>query len=64
MAEARRRVDAGEPFEKVAADLSRDERSRANGGRIRAFSALEQGWPREFVEAAFALKAPNDLSGR
>ena len=60
--EAKRRVIAGEPFEKVAAELSRDEGSRANGGRIPSFSASEPKWPKKFVEAAFELQNPGDLS--
>jgi parvulin-like peptidyl-prolyl isomerase len=62
-AEVLRRLGAQEPFEKVAQEMSRDEKSRANGGAIRAFSRAEPMWPAAFVEAAFDLKKPGDLSG-
>jgi len=62
VAEARRRLSSGEPFEKVAAEMSRDERSRRNGGEIRPFSRAERMWPAAFVETAFSLKNPGDIS--
>lgn len=62
-AEALRRLSAQEPFAKVAQEMSRDEKSRVNGGVIRAFSRAEPMWPAAFIDAAFDLKKPGDLSG-
>lgn len=62
-AEARRRVDAGEPFEKVAAELSQDEQTRKQGGLMRIFSRAERTLPEAFKTEAFALKEPGELSG-
>jgi parvulin-like peptidyl-prolyl isomerase len=59
--EARRRVEAGEPFEKVARELSRNERTKALGGELPAFSQATVGYPQAFKDAAFALK-PGELS--
>ena len=61
-AEARRRIDGGEAFEKVARELSRNNVSRQIGGEIRPFSRNDRFWPAKFVEAAFELKKPGELS--
>jgi parvulin-like peptidyl-prolyl isomerase len=62
-AEALRRLsEEKQPFEKVAADMSLDEKSKNYGGSLRPFSRAERMWPNEFKEAAFALAAPGDLS--
>jgi foldase protein PrsA len=61
-AEARRRIDAGEAFEQVARELSRNNLSRQLGGEIRPFSRSDRFWPVKFVEASFELKNSGDLS--
>jgi len=63
VAEALRRLtEEKQPFEKVAADMSLDEKSKNFGGSLRPFSRAEVMWPKEFKEAAFALANPGDLS--
>lgn len=62
MAEVLRRLREGEPFEKVAAEMSIDTPSRAAGGEIRPFSRADTTVPQAFKDAAFALKEPGDLS--
>lgn len=62
LAEVRRRLDAGEKFEDIARALSRNERTRRDGGLIRPFSRAERLWPEEFKNAAFDLRNPGDLS--
>lgn len=56
-AEAKRRVDAGEPFEQVARDLSRNARTAADGGLLPTFSRATPNLAEGFKEAAFALQA-------
>jgi foldase protein PrsA len=52
------RLNDGERFEQVAAEMSRDERTRGAGGLVpRAFTRNDPSWPEAFKEAAFALKA-------
>ena len=54
---AKSRLNDGEAFEKVAAEMSRDERtSRAGGLVVRPFTRNERLWPEAFKEAAFALE--------
>lgn len=55
IAEAQRRLAAGEPFEKVARELSRNERTAPLGGEVAPFSR-EQDLPQAFKDTAFALK--------
>jgi len=55
IAEAQRRLAAGEPFEKVAREMSRNERTAPLGGEVAAFSR-EQDLPQAFKDTAFALK--------
>jgi foldase protein PrsA len=63
VADALRRLSEDkQPFEKVAAEMSLDEKSRNFGGSLRPFSRAEVMWPKEFKEAAFALEHPGDLS--
>ena len=57
IAEARRRLAAGEPFEKVAMELSRDSRTAPLGGELPAFSRQTSGLPETFKEVAFSLKS-------
>jgi foldase protein PrsA len=59
--EAKRRLQAGESFEKVARETSRNESTRATGGKLPAFSRDMQGLPQAFKDAAFALK-PGEVS--
>ena len=61
-AEARGRIEAGETFEKVARELSRNNVTRQLGGEIRPFSRSDRFWPVKFVEAAFELKTTGELS--
>jgi parvulin-like peptidyl-prolyl isomerase len=54
--EAKRRMAAGEPFEKVARELSRNTRTADLGGELPAFSRQSGDYPQNFKDAAFALK--------
>jgi parvulin-like peptidyl-prolyl isomerase len=54
--EAKRRVDGGEPFEKVAREMSRNERTRAVGGELPAFTRATTSVPQSLRDAAFSLK--------
>ncbi len=56
IAEAKRRLAAGEPFAKVAQEMSRNPATAPLGGMIRPFSLKWQGLPDAFKQAAFALK--------
>lgn len=55
IAEVQRRLAAGEPFEQVARELSRNERTAPLGGEVSPFSR-EQDLPQAFKDTAFALK--------
>ena len=60
---AKSRLNDGEPFDKVAREMSRDERTRANGGLVpRPFTRNDPTWPEAFKEAAFALEAADEVS--
>ena len=59
--EARRRVDAGEPFAAVAREVSRNQRTGALGGLLPQFSMGTTDLPQSLKEAAFALK-PGEMS--
>jgi parvulin-like peptidyl-prolyl isomerase len=59
--EAKRRLAAGEPFEKVARDLSRNARTAPAGGELPPFSRYATGYPENFKDAAFSLK-PGEVS--
>ncbi len=59
--EAKRRLADGEPFAKVARELSRNEATRVNGGELPPFSRDMPGLPQAFKDAAFALK-PGEVS--
>lgn len=62
-AEALRRInEEHKSFEQVARAMSKDERSREQGGLIRPFSRAERLWPLAFKETAFSLKQPNEIS--
>ena len=53
-AEARRRMDAGEPFGEVAVSMSTD-RSAARGGLVNPVSRLDPTWPASFRQALWDL---------
>lgn len=53
-AEARRRLEAGEPFGEVAVALSTD-RSAARGGLVNPVSRLDPSWPAGFRQALWDL---------
>ena len=53
---AKRRIDAGEPFEKVAKETSRNARTAALGGELPRFSLAHTGIPDTFKQVAFTLK--------
>lgn len=52
--EAQKRLQAGEPFEQVAAAISRNPVTARVGGEMPAFSRSEPGLPDAFKDAAFA----------
>ena len=54
--EVKKRLISGEPFAKVAEDMSRNAGTARAGGKIPAFSRDTQGLPQEFKNTAFALK--------
>ena len=56
-AEARRRVDAGEPFGEVAATMSTDP-SASRGGLVNPVSRLDPTWPTAFRQSVWALPVP------
>jgi parvulin-like peptidyl-prolyl isomerase len=60
--EAKRRLEAGEPFAKVATELSRNPGTRRVGGELPPFNLQTQGLPQAFKDAAWALKKEGDIS--
>lgn len=62
IAEVQRRLSAGEAFEKVAQDLSRNAITRNQGGSLPPFSRETPGLPAGFKEVAFALSEPGEVS--
>jgi len=61
VADARQRLAAGEPFERVADTLSRNARTRVLGGELPPFSRASTQYPQAFRDAAFLLK-PGEVS--
>ena len=55
------RLKAGEPFEKVASEMSTNQRTRALKGEFPLFSRENPDLPKNFIDAAFALK-PGEVS--
>jgi parvulin-like peptidyl-prolyl isomerase len=53
---AKGRLAKGEPFAKVAKEMSRNAGTGPLGGKLPAFSRETQGLPQEFKTVAFALK--------
>ncbi len=62
IAEAQRRLEAGQTFEKVAEDLSRNARTRAMGGELPSFTRETTGVSDAFKQVAFSLKEPGEVS--
>lgn len=60
-AAARARIEAGEDFAKVAAEISTNRSSASRGGELKPFARHTPGLPTAFVDAAFALE-PGQLS--
>jgi len=56
VAEARRRLAAGEEFATVAETMSRNANTAALGGRLGAFSRQSTGLPDSFKDLAFSLQ--------
>jgi parvulin-like peptidyl-prolyl isomerase len=56
VAAAKAKLAAGEPFEKVAREMSRNARTRAVGGELPAFTMNNTNVPEEFKRVAFGLK--------
>jgi parvulin-like peptidyl-prolyl isomerase len=56
IAQAQARLSAGEPFEKVARELSRNQRTGPFGGELPPFTRNSSGYPQAFRDAAFALQ--------
>jgi peptidyl-prolyl cis-trans isomerase D len=57
---AAKRIESGEPFEKVAAEVSEDPGSRGSGGDLGFFARGQM--VKDFEDAAFAL-SPGQMSG-
>ena len=53
---ARNRINAGEPFDKVAKEVSRNPRTGALGGELPRFSVATTNIPDNFKQTAFSLK--------
>jgi parvulin-like peptidyl-prolyl isomerase len=53
---AKRRIDAGEAFDKVAKEVSRNARTAPLGGELPRFSLAHTGIPDTFKQVAFTLK--------
>ena len=60
--DAQAKLQAGEPFARVAKEMSRNATSRALGGELLPFSRDTQGLPDSFKQVAFSLKNPGDVS--
>lgn len=59
---AKRRIDGGEPFEKVAREVSRNGRTGPLGGEVPKFSLMHTSIPDAFKRVAFSLKE-GEVSG-
>src|SRR5262249_45064890 len=59
--EAKRRLDAGEPFSKVAMEMSENSQTAPQGGKLPVFSQNWQGVPEAFRQVAFGMK-PGQIS--
>jgi parvulin-like peptidyl-prolyl isomerase len=56
VAEAKRRLAAGQPFEQVARELSRNPNTAIRGGELPVFSRATAGLPDAFKDTAFGLE--------
>jgi foldase protein PrsA len=56
IAEAKRRLAAGEPFEQVAKEMSQNANTQPLGGDLPPFSRAAANYPQAFKDAAFNLK--------
>jgi len=56
MQDAKRKLAAGEPFERVAEEMSRNAKTAAVGGLLPEFSRATTDVPQSFKDAAFSLK--------
>lgn len=56
IAEAKRRLAAGEPFEQVAKEMSQNANTAPLGGDLPPFSRQAANYPQAFKDAAFNLK--------
>lgn len=61
IAEARRRLAAGETFESIARAMSRNSLTSPLGGEVRPFT-MQSPYPQSFKDAAFVLKNKNEVS--
>lgn len=59
--EAQRRIAAGEAFDAVAREVSRNAQTKALGGGLPSFSRTTPGLPQAFKDAAFSLQ-PGQIS--
>lgn len=59
--EAQRRIAAGEAFDAVARELSRNAQTKGVGGELPSFSRTTAGLPQAFKDAAFSLQ-PGQIS--
>jgi parvulin-like peptidyl-prolyl isomerase len=62
IAQAQRRLAAGEPFETVARDLSRNAATSGLGGELPPFSRETPRIPQQFKDTAFAIKQTGEVS--
>ncbi len=63
VAEITRRFEAGEPFENLIAEYSKDRSDRNKPETGYPVHPLSEGWPQEFLDAVFAMETPGTLSG-
>ncbi len=61
IAEAKRMLAAGEPFDQVARKVSRNQTTAPMGGELPPFSRNAAGYPQVFKDVAFSLK-PGEVS--
>lgn len=62
IAAVQRRLAAGDSFDKVAREMSRDPRTKPDGGLLPPFSREITNLSPAFKDAAFALQNPGDIS--
>jgi parvulin-like peptidyl-prolyl isomerase len=62
IAAVRQRLAAGDSFERVAREMSRDPRTKSQGGLLPPFSREITNLSQAFKDAAFALREPGEVS--